>query len=55
MKMELIRRVILVIMGFVAAASLMIADDRMAMQYGYPPLLDVNQEVRSYVENMISP
>ncbi|MBR2001970.1 MAG: hypothetical protein IKK22_05290 [Firmicutes bacterium] len=44
--MELFRRAVLFLMGFVAAASIMIADDRMAVNYGGHPMLDVNEEVR---------
>lgn len=47
--MEFLRRSVLFLLGFVAAASIVIADDRMAMNYVYPSALDVNEEVRSFV------
>ena len=47
--MEFLRRSVLFLLGFVAAASIVIADDRMAMNYVYSSALDVNEEVRSFV------
>jgi len=44
--LELFRRIILFLMGFSAATSIMIADDRMALNYGRCPVLDVSGEVR---------
>ena len=47
--MEVLRRTILFFMGFVAAASVMIADDRMALNYGLTSALDVSEEVRETI------
>ena len=44
--MELFRRTILFGMGFVAAASILIADDRMSWNYGQSSGFEVSSQVR---------
>lgn len=47
--MEFLRRFVCFMIGFVAAASVVILDDRMSLNYGYHSELDLNQEIRQVI------
>ena len=50
--MEWLRRMFFVFLGFVAAVSVAVADDRMVVNYGCHSVLDVNVQVREAAAQM---